>query len=274
MPIPLGQSALSPSPPCGIKMNLELPLTVAEKYKSRSQIARVVTEQWAALNLYCPACDSNRILQERPNKSAIDFTCPKCNQPFQLKGSRTWNYAKIVDAGYQAMLAAIHSDTRPSLFLLHYTPSWQVHNLLLVPRFFLTESVIEKRRPLSLHARRAGWVGCNILLSEIPTDGKLWLVSNGVEATISEVRAQFQRIQPFAHLDVHLRGWTLDMLKVIRKMNRQTFSLSEIYVFESELARTHPDNRNIRPKIRQQLQVLRDLGFLEFTKRGYYRIRW
>ena len=31
-------------------------------------------------------------------------------------------------------------------------------------------------------------------------------------------------------------------------------------------------NRNIQPKIRQQLQVLRDLGLLEFLGVGEYRL--
>ena len=33
----------------------------------------------------------------------------------------------------------------------------------------------------------------------------------------------------------------------------------------------HPDNRHVRDKIRQQLQVLHDLGFVEFLGRGRYR---
>jgi hypothetical protein len=30
---------------------------------------------------------------------------------------------------------------------------------------------------------------------------------------------------------------------------------------------------HVRDKIRQQLQVLRDLGFIEFLDRGHYRMR-
>jgi type II restriction enzyme len=35
----------------------------------------------------------------------------------------------------------------------------------------------------------------------------------------------------------------------------------------------HPSNRHIRPKIRQQLQVLRNLGLLEFVLPGEYRMK-
>ena len=43
------------------------------------------------------------------------------------------------------------------------------------------------------------------------------------------------------------------------------FSLVEVYAFESELARLHPDNRHVKDKIRQQLQLLRDKGILDFA---------
>ncbi|MBQ1398560.1 MAG: restriction endonuclease, partial [Clostridia bacterium] len=33
----------------------------------------------------------------------------------------------------------------------------------------------------------------------------------------------------------------------------------------------HIHNNNIEAKIRQQLQILRDKGFIEFLERGHYR---
>jgi len=39
------------------------------------------------------------------------------------------------------------------------------------------------------------------------------------------------------------------------------------------LAALHPDNRHIRDKIRQQLQVLRDLNFLSHTSKGIWRLK-
>ena len=32
-------------------------------------------------------------------------------------------------------------------------------------------------------------------------------------------------------------------------------------------------NQNVKPKVRQQLQYLRDRGFIEFVSRGNYRLR-
>jgi type II restriction enzyme len=68
-------------------------------------------------------------------------------------------------------------------------------------------------------------------------------------------------------------GWTLDVLNVVRSLQKPAFELSEVYAKERELAKLHPQNRHVRDKIRQRLQVLRDLGILEFLGNGTYRLR-
>jgi type II restriction enzyme len=253
-------------------MNLDLSPTANKIYKSGPQIVRVVTEEWGTNNLYCPACDSNGITKALPNTPTIDFTCPKCSQTYQLKNRRDSSENKIVDAAYSTMIAAIRNDNTPNLFLLQYSITWKVQNMLLIPHFFITESIIEKRKPLSPLARHAGWIGCNILVREIPKDGKLRIVSDGTEIDPAEARKQFQLIKPFADLNVRLRGWTLDVFRIIRRLNKTGFSLSDAYKYDGELAAIHPDNKNIRAKIRQQLQILRDLEFLIFTTRGHYSL--
>lgn len=49
------------------------------------------------------------------------------------------------------------------------------------------------------------------------------------------------------------------------------FTNDDIYVFEPDLARLYPDNHHIQPKIRQQLQVLRDRGLLKQPQRGQWQ---
>jgi type II restriction enzyme len=253
-------------------MNLQCEIDLAASYKSGSQIARILSEGWCHRELYCPACDSNRILPSKANTPAIDFSCPRCKQHFQLKSSRTWNSKKIVDAGYEAMIRAIREDRTPHLLLLQYTHEWSIQNVLLIPRMFFTESVIQRRRPLSSTARRAGWVGCNILLSSIPNDGKIAIVSSGVPEPKQQVRQEFKRVRGLDNLPPSLRGWTVDVLNSIRRLRKSQFSLQEIYGVEEELQAAHPDNRNVRAKIRQQLQVLRDLGLIKFHARGNYSL--
>jgi type II restriction enzyme len=254
-------------------MDLQCSLDLATAYKAGPQIARVLTEAWCARELYCPACRSMRLLPSKVNTPAIDFSCPECRQLFQLKSSRKWNPNKIVDAGYKSMLNAIRTDSVPNLLVLHYSADWRVQNLLLIPRFFFSESAIEKRRPLSHLARRAGWVGCNILLAKIPIDGKIAMVSAGAAVPQRYVRSEFARISGLARVPPPVRGWTLDVLNSIRRLGKARFSLKEMYAFEGDLQAVHPGNRNVRPKIRQQLQVLRDLGLIEFTGPGDYTLR-
>lgn len=251
-------------------MLLTLDASLASGYKSQSQIARRVTEQWGLDNLYCPACDSNQLTQSPNNTPAIDFVCPRCQQTYQLKSSSKWNEQKVMDAGYEAMMKAVLSDATPNLLVMQYSAEWRVANLLLVPSFFFSPSSIEKRKPLGPDARRAGWVGCNIALDAIAPEGKLRLVANGVEASVSDVRQQYQQTRPLAQLEVAARGWTLDVLSVVSGFGRRAFTLSEVYEYEAHFASLHPQNNRVREKIRQQLQVLRDFGLLQFLSPGNY----
>lgn len=71
-----------------------------------------------------------------------------------------------------------------------------------------------------------------------------------------------------------LKVWKLSMFEIISTLN-QEFTLEDVYKYEQELRRRYPENRNIRPKIRQQLQFLRDLGLIEFLSNdGEYRRLW
>ena len=49
------------------------------------------------------------------------------------------------------------------------------------------------------------------------------------------------------------------------------FTNESVYGFETEFRRQYPDNLNIRPKIRQQLQVLRDMRLIEHVATGRWR---
>lgn len=59
---------------------------------------------------------------------------------------------------------------------------------------------------------------------------------------------------------------------MVQSLKKKEFLLSEVYAHAERLARLHPKNEHIRPKIRQQLQVLRDLGLLDFLGDGSYRL--
>ena len=109
-----------------------------------------------------------------------------------------------------------------------------------------------------------------IRLQEIPSQAKIPVVSNGRVREKSKVLARWKQIDALLKVKPETRGWLADVLACVDKCFT-TFTLANLYAFESELSAKHPDNHNIRAKMRQQLQVLRDLGFIEFLGSGEYR---
>jgi type II restriction enzyme len=211
--------------------------------------------------------------------------------------------------------------------------TWEVRDLLLIPSFMFSESAVIKRPPLAATARRAGWVGCNIDLHRIAPEARIAIVitrsspakrdesapsSSGESresqsrltsaATIivppEEVRAKYKRVKPLENISVTQRGWTLDVLNIVRRLCEvgtarcavrapsgrkipaalppgtsqrdvptNNFTTSDVYAFECELEKLHPDNRHVKDKIRQQLQALRDAGLLLHIGRGEWRLK-
>jgi type II restriction enzyme len=255
-------------------MNLSMPAHLVSNYKSAAQQARVVSEAWGQTNLYCPNCQSPHLSSAPNNTAAVDYFCPTCDLPFQLKSKSSPIGDRIVDAAYEAMRRAIEGDSTPNLYALHYERmSWRVRNLILVPYFAFSISAIEARKPLAPHARRAGWVGCNIVLKNIPPDARIKLVTDGVPVSPQLVRESFHRLKPLEEIGSKERGWTLDVLRIVRSIGKSEFSNNDAYQFAPQLEKLHPNNRHVRDKIRQQLQVLRDRGFLVQVERGTWALK-
>jgi len=148
-----------------------------------------------------------------------------------------------------------------------------VTNLLVVPKHFFVRDIIEERKPLAATARRAGWIGSNILLEQIPQSGKIFIVRNGQIEPKDTVLSLWNRTLFLRHQAQDARGWLIEVMKCIEAIGKNEFQLEDVYAFEDRLSRTYPGNRNVKPKIRQQLQFLRDRGYLDFVTRGYYRLR-
>jgi len=60
-------------------------------------------------------------------------------------------------------------------------------------------------------------------------------------------------------------------MRCIDRLQKPEFRLDEMYAFEGDLRRQFPNNRYIKDKIRQQLQYLRNFGYVESLGRGKYR---
>jgi hypothetical protein len=125
----------------------------------------------------------------------------------------------------------------------------------------------------------------------------------------SEVREKFKRVKPLKELSVKERGWTLDVLNIVRRLTDEKrqrtgalqdasrnprvsgqrasvldcggppplsaageFKNEDVYAHARELEQLHPDNRHVRDKIRQQLQVLRDAKLLIHVGSGVWKL--
>ncbi len=252
-------------------MNLNLNITLAEGYSSNSQIARILTENWVKENSYCPNCGENTIIEYENNRPVADFYCKKCFEEFELKSKNGKLCSIINDGAYNSMIHRITSDTNPNFFFLTYNKQSIVDNFLIIPKQFFTPEIIIKRKPLSETARRAGWIGCNIDISNVPELGKIFLVNNSKIISPQTVQEAFNKTKFLREKSLDSKGWILEILKCIEKIPTKEFSLKDIYSFENDLIIKYPNNNHIKDKIRQQLQFLRDKGFIEFNGRGNYK---
>lgn len=252
-------------------MNLSFNTSLAEGYKSKSQIARLLTEDWVLNNSYCPGCGDISLKEFENNRPVADFYCKKCSEEFELKSKGGKLLNTITDGAFKTMIERISSENNPNFFFLTYSKQWSVENFLIIPKQFFTEEIIIERPPLAKTARRAGWVGCNIDISKVAENGKVYLVKNRQIITRDLVTASFKKTLFLRGKSKETKGWILDILKCVDTIKKEKFSLDEIYKFEKELKLKYPNNNFIKDKIRQQLQILRDKGIIEFIGRGQYK---
>lgn len=251
-------------------MNLQLTSSLAVDYHGATQIARVLSEDWFAREGYCLSCLHRPMSRLVDNTAVADFRCPSCAEPYQLK-ARSVPFGSIVaDGAYHTFHDAVAGGSAPNLLLLHYDRARsEVLDLFTVHRKLLSPLAIIQRKPLSPSARRHGWVGCNLDLGSLPSGALIPMVQGGRALEERSVHAQWTR---FADLEdpVGDAGWLRDTLTCIQKLGRAEFRLTDLYAFDWDLAALHPNNRHIRPKIRQQLQLLCAKGLLVRVRPGVY----
>lgn len=253
-------------------MTFDFNTSLIEGYHSSTQMARVLTEDWLGRNMYCPICGASMLNHFEANRPVADFYCKDCRSEYELKSKERAKEGigdRIMDGEYSTMIGRITAMNNPHFFFLTHINN-RVKNLILIPNHFFVPDIIEKRKPLSENARRAGWTGCNINLTSIPQYGKIYVVQNSVEIEHHLVIEAYKKVESLRTNSLESRGWLMDVLQCVDKLKNE-FSLEEMYAFTDILKAKHPDNNNVQPKIRQQLQVLRDKGFLEFTTRGHYK---
>lgn len=243
-------------------------------YTSGTQKARAWTEAWVKAQAYCPHCGSTHMSQFPNNSPLADFLCTSCKEEFELKSQKGKFGGAVADGAYKTKCERIAASNNPNLLLMNYDlNSLAVVNLFIVPKHFFVRDIIEARKPLAVTARRAGWIGSKILLNRVPKSGKIHIVQNGIIRPKELVLEEWQKTLFLRNEPPEARGWLLEVMKCVEALGKPEFTLDDVYAFEDHLRRLYPDNQNVRPKIRQQLQFLRDQGSIEFLSRGQYRLR-
>ncbi len=250
-------------------MDLLLPIEKAEQYTSPSQRIRVMSECWVREAIFCPNCGKSlsNIQNDQPG---ADFFCQGCAEEFELNSKKGEIGKKIAIGEYSSMVERLRANKSPNFFFLTYDSTLTVQDFLAIPRYFFTPSILEK----STSARRECGAGCALLLESIPDMGKIFFVHSGGVLRKEVVLAKWKQtgfIKETSNLEA--KSWLLDILCCVDKIKRKEFSLEDVYQFEADLKRKHPQNSNIQAKIFQQLQILRDEGALDFLGSGRYRLR-
>ena len=112
------------------------------------------------------------------------------------------------------------------------------------------------------------------MLKSIPESGKIFYIKNGKNEDKNQVLENWQKTLFLREeKEIAAKGWLLDIMRCVENIGKKDFVLDDIYAFEKELSKLHPENKHIKDKMRQQLQVLRDKEYLDFVDKGITRLR-
>lgn len=158
---------------------------LANGYKSKSQIARVLTEAWTEQHMYCPVCGWPAICKFPNNRAVADFYCPSCNNQFEQKSKNGAFGDRISDGAYHTFIQRISGNDNPNFLVMNYSlENMRVEELYFIPKFFFVPEIVEQRKPLSENVKRAGggWMqytaGRNTYSGENPDCGKWFFWTN------------------------------------------------------------------------------------------------
>ena len=91
-------------------MNIRMDAALGAAYHSPQQQARVITEAWAAENMYCVMCGAPRLEHLQNNKPVADLCCPHCRNTFELKSHNGRFGSVIADGAYEPLTEDLRTD--------------------------------------------------------------------------------------------------------------------------------------------------------------------
>ena len=193
-------------------------------YTSGSQNARAWSERWVRDEMYCPNCGNSQITQFKANRPVADFLCSTCSEEYEIKSQKTTFGSKVLDGAFRTMQERLKATNHPNLVLINYDLRlFSVTNAFIIPKHFFVQEIIEERPPLAPTARRAGWVGCNILLNRIPEAGRIFLVRNGEVQPRDAVLDHWKRTLFLREESAGSRGWLMEVMSCVDLIGKRNF---------------------------------------------------
>ena len=144
-------------------------------WKNKFKIIGEAVENYIVYNLPCPVCNENKLEKYKQNEKSRDASCKNCKCQLQIKASKMTNVnkkitiLKLLGASYTTTLASIKNNNVHFVIVYYYVDIYNyyhVSNIYFVNSKDINENCIEMRKPLSATAKRAGWVGCNLVFKK------------------------------------------------------------------------------------------------------------
>ncbi|MBC5800730.1 MAG: hypothetical protein GIW94_12295 [Candidatus Eremiobacteraeota bacterium] len=149
--------------------SVRIDFSVAAHLVSSAQIARVAIEAWAQLNVCCALCGGGRLFALPPNTPVIDMQCTCCQRGYQIKAKNGFFEGKLMGAAYGPLARSLKAGTVPDFLLIEYSRS---RALVLTADILegaqISSARVSARAPLGPSARRSGWIGSVIDISDLP----------------------------------------------------------------------------------------------------------
>ena len=152
---------LLPVPPKSVRLDFGL----AANFSSRSQIARVAVESWAARNVVCRRCESSLVLTPR-NAKLLDAVCRAHHHEIQVKGVAGMATDRLTAAAFGPMSERLAMGHLPDYLIVSYDRTREIVTMAeFIDGATIDASRVVARTALRATARRAGWIGSTIDLS-------------------------------------------------------------------------------------------------------------
>jgi hypothetical protein len=139
----------------------------AARYTSRSQVARVAIETWAARNVLCWRCNG-ALIPAPPNAHLLDAICSSGEHEVQIKAFAGLAGARVTGAAFEPIRKRLSEGALPDYLLISYDRPREV---VVLAEYVDGEAIVSDRvsgrRPLAATAQRAGWIGTVIDLQDL-----------------------------------------------------------------------------------------------------------